>query len=169
MYESSGELPLGFWGAGNLKADGLFDECLAIRGPEEAGFVGQYCTVSLWVVPLDPSEIQSTENQQSDSIAINSRANLATLFQLINKILGGPPGTVEPKVSNATSLTSSLPSVAFCLPSSCSAADLGQAIGQLVGTSPIGNYSIVTYADEGYCFTEESKRPSFDGWDIFVM
>ncbi len=59
------------------------------------------------------------------------RGNLITIFQLLG-LLG--PDRVDPKVSVADANTYLLPSTTFCLPSSCSAADLGQAVAELIGT-----------------------------------
>lgn len=167
MYESSGDyLPLGFFGgSGNWHSDGLFDECLAIRGPEEENFRGQYCSVFLSLAPVSESEVvySSTEN---------SKASVITIFQLINQLLGGASNGIllEPKVAQASAATSSFPSTVFCLPSSCTASDLGQAVAQLIGANILpNNYSIVTLTDEGYCFTDNPNPPSFDGPDIAVM
>lgn len=162
MYESSGDyLPLGFFGgSGNFHSDGLFDECLAIKGPEKANFRGQYCSVFLSMTPVNESEIMPVEEDKSSMI---------TIFQLMNQIFGGAAGRVEPKVSNATPFTYAYPSAVFCLPSSCTANDLGQAVAQLIGTNVIGNYSILTTTDENYCFTNTKSPPSFDGPDIAVV
>lgn len=168
VHESSGELPLGMSGSGNLHADGLFDECLAIRGPKEAGFKGKYCTVFLSTTTVDPSEVLPIS-------PMDGKANIVTIFQLINQILGGmiiQAGRVEPKTSEAEDYTYLLPSVSLCLPSSCSADDLGQSVAQLVGTFIIGGdplTSILTTTDEEYCFTDDSVRLSFDGPDIAVL
>ncbi len=162
MYESSGDyLPLGFFGgSGNLHSDGLFDECLAIRGPGEADFRGQYCSVFLSLTPVNESEIIPVRE---------GKGSMVTIFQLINSLFGGVIGSVEPKVANATVVTYAYPSTVFCLPSSCTAGDLGQAVAQLIGTNVIGNYSILTITDENYCFTDNPDPPSFDGPDITVM
>lgn len=108
---------------------------------------------------------------------MDGKANLVTIFQLINQIVGGmilESGRVEPKLSvnKAGAFTYLLPSVSFCLPSSCSADDLGQSVAQLVGTFVISEdplTSILTTVDEGYCFTDDPVRPSFDGPEIAVM
>jgi len=169
VYESSGDyLPLGFFGgSGNLHSDGLFDECLAIRGPEEENFLGQYCSVFLSLAPVSESEMVYSLPETE-----NSKANVITIFQLINQLLGASSNGIllEPKVARASAATSSFPSTVFCLPSSCTANDLGQAVAQLIGTNILpNNYSIVTLTDEGYCFTDNPSPPSFDGPDIAVM
>ncbi len=94
---------------------------------------------------------------------------MVALFQLINQLIGGTAGRVEPKVAIADSSVTGLPSTVFCLPSSCTANDLGQAVAQLIGTNIIGNSSILTITGEKYCFTENQDPPSFDGPDIAVM
>ena len=162
MYESSGDyLPFGFFGgSGNLHSDGLFDECLAIRGPEEANFRGQYCSVFFSLAPVNESEIMPVQE---------GKASIVTIFQLINRLFNGVVGQVEPKVSNATVVTYAYPSTVFCLPSSCTVDDLGQAVAQLIGTNVIGNFSILTTTDENYCFTDNKKPTPFDGPDIIVM
>lgn len=162
VYESSGDyLPLGFFGGSeNLHSDGLFDECLAIKGPEEANFRGQYCSVFLSLAPINESEIMPVQEE---------KASMVTIFQVINQLFGGAAGRIEPKVSNATPFSNAYPSTVFCLPSSCTADDLGQAVAQLIGTNVIGNYSILTTTDENYCFTNARKTPTFDGPDIAVL
>lgn len=167
VYESSGDyLPLGFFGgSGNTHSDGLFDECLAIKGPEETNIRGKYCSVFLSLAPVNESEILPFDE------SLNSKASMVTIFQLINRLLGGLTGLqVEPKVARADATTYAFPSTVFCLPSSCTADDLGQAVAQLIGTNVLpNNYSILTITDEGYCFEEKTDPPKFDGADISVM
>ena len=161
MKESTGQLPPGLFGAGNLHADGLFDECLAVRAPN---FDGQYCSVFFMPTPVSESEIIEPTSGAEE------RSNFITIFQLfglLGQIAGS--GRVEPKVANADPSSSIYPSISFCLPSSCSAADLGQAVAELVGSYIIANHSIVTITDEQYCFKENVDPPKFDGPDITVM
>ena len=144
MKESSGSLPIGMFGSGNFHADGLFDECLGIR-PPAAPYGGQYCTVF-----FRPEKITAEEEVRSlmlhDANVIDERSiNLVTLFQLLGMLASGQ---VEPKISEAGSLSYAFPSISFCLPASCSAADLGYAVADLVGGFAIGDYSIVTVAYE---------------------
>jgi hypothetical protein len=161
VQESTGDLPPGLFGSYNIHADGLFDECLVVRAP---GFDGQYCSVFLQPVAVDQSEIlppsESTSNEDQE------RINFITIFQLLG-LLG--PDRVEPKVSTADAYTYTLPSISFCLPSSCSAADLGQAVAELIGSYVIANSSIVTVTDEQYCFKESYDPPNIDGPGITVM
>lgn len=158
VKESSGNLPIGIFGSGNFHADGLFDECLAIR-PPEAPYDGQYCTVF-----FRPERI-TTEPEVLPSIDERD-INLVTLFQLLGL---SATGQVEPKVSEADALSYAFPSISFCLPASCSAADLGYSIADLVGSFSIGNYSIVTVADERYCFKADKEPIKYDAPEITVM
>ncbi len=161
MKESTGQIPPGLFGAGNYHADGLFDECIAVRAPN---FDGQYCSVFFKPVAVSEDEIIQSSGEEE------GRSNFITIFQLLG-VLGQLTGSgrVEPKVAGADSTTYILPSISFCLPSSCSAADLGQAVAELVGSYIIANSSIVTVTDEQYCFKANVDPPNFDGPDITVM
>ena len=161
MKESSGKVPIGLYGAGNYHADGLFDECLAVRA---SNFTGQYCTVFFKAAPVNESEIllpgrDGTEGRSS---------SLVTILQLLG-IISSIPGSVEPKVATADVITYVFPSISFCLPSSCNADELGQSVADLVGRHIIANYSLVTVTDEHYCFKDNNDPPNFDGQDITVM
>lgn len=160
MQESSGKLPLGLFGAGNLHADGLFDECLAIRTPLQ--FYGQYCTVFFKAALVDEELLETPSQMESRS------SNLLTLLKLLGMLIP-PSGSVVPKLAEADVITYAFPSISFCLPSSCSAQDLGQSVAELVGSYAIGNYSIVTVSDEHYCFRDDKEPISYDGPDITVM
>lgn len=151
-------MPPGLFGSYNLHADGLFDECQAVRAP---GFDGQYCTVFFSAAPVDPSEIIPTENHQL------SRTNYITIFELLGLVSG--LDRVEPKVSEGGFYSYILPSINFCVPSSCSAEDLGRAVAELVGGFVIANNSIVTVTNEQYCFKESNQPKPLDGPDIAVM
>ena len=160
--ESSAQFPAGIVGSGNYHAEGLFDECLSIRASDR--FRGQYCTVSLKPAPVQQSEI------------INEDSPIPTeyspILDVLRRLFGPSIGTVrvEPKTSGADALNYVLPSFPLCLPSSCSASDLGQSVAQLIGSYVIANQSIVTITDENYCFTQDDQdSPSFDGADIAVM
>ncbi|XP_057365085.1 nose resistant to fluoxetine protein 6-like [Daphnia carinata] len=168
MKESSGKVPIGLYGSGNFHADGLFDECLAVRGPN---FTGQYCTAYFKAAPVTESDIiyQDMSTNLDDNEDVEQRsANLVTLLQLLG-ILSSSAGRVEPKIAQADVLAYAFPSISFCLPSSCSADDLGHAVAELVGSYIISNYSLVTVTDEVYCFTDHEDPPSFDGPDITVI
>lgn len=161
MQESSGQLPPGLFGSFNVQADGLFDECQAVQAPR---FNGQYCKVFFKTAPVDQSELLPPESQTEEQ---NERSNYITLFQILGTFFGSD--RVEPKLSGANSYTYLLPSISFCLPSSCSANDLGHAVAELVGIYVIANQSIVTVTDEQYCFKENNDPPPFDGATITVI
>lgn len=167
MFESTGQLPPGLFGDGNYHADGLFDECQAVRAPV---FNGKYCSVYFKPELVDPSEIIPPPPAATPSYEEQGRGNFITIFQILG-ILGqvSGAGRVEPKLAGINSATYVLPSLSFCVPSSCSSADLGQAVAQLAGSYIIANYSIVTVTDERYCFVDDADPPSFDGPDIAVM
>ena len=165
MKESSGKVPVGLFGSGNLHADGLFDECLAVRAPN---FDGQYCTAYFKAEPVTESEIIWSPEAAYKEDAEERSANFVTLLNLLG-FLSPNTGRVEPKVETADEITYALPSISFCLPSSCSAQDLGQAVAELIGSYIIANYSIVTVTDERYCFKENKDLISFDAPEITVM
>lgn len=152
-------MPPGLYGSANFHADGLFDECLAIRAPN---FDGQYCTVAFWLETVDPSEIIPAQKEY-----LLGRRNPLAIFQLLGLLSGSD--RVEPKLAGADPTTYILPSISFCLPSSCSAADLGQAVAQLFGGYIVANNSLVTITDEQYCFKENKNPVQLDGADIAVM
>lgn len=160
VKESSGKLPIGFFGLGNYRADGLFDECLAVRAPS---FDGEYCTVFFKPVSANLSEVAN------DSLFLGSedRQNLISIFQILGQLSG--PGRVKPIIEDAVASVAFLPSISFCLPSTCTAQDLGQAIAQLIGSYIIANHSIVTITDDEFCFKPTDKPKEFDGADITVM
>lgn len=164
MKESSAKLPPGLFGAYNYHADGLFDECLAIQAPS---FEGKYCTLFLKPVPVEESEILPPSSSVIEDP--NERSNFITIFQLLGLISG--PDRVEPKVAGIEADSYGNPSVSFCLPSSCSGEDLGQAVAQLIGSYVIANHSIVTVIDDRICYTDEkiNEPPNFDAADIVVM
>lgn len=163
MQESSGQIPPGLFGSANIHADGLFDECQAIDAPN---FKGQYCTVSFKPEPVHPqfdTVFSNHQNEEHDERGIN----FLTIFQLVGFLSGSD--RVEPKRTNADGGTANLPSISICLPSSCSANDLGQAVAELIGSYIIANNSIVTVTDEQYCFKEDKKPPPLDAANICFM
>ena len=169
MLESSAQLPAGVFGSGNFHAEGLFDECLAVRA-ESNRYRGQYCTVFFKPEPVERSEIVSDELMLvEDERNGTSSAALHVLNKLFEGSVRGVRDRVEPKLSGSDAMVFILPSLGLCIPSSCSASDLGQSVAKLVGSYVIANQSIVTIADENYCYTEDDSPTSFDGPDIAVM
>ncbi|KAI9559818.1 hypothetical protein GHT06_013825 [Daphnia sinensis] len=163
MLESSAQLPAGVFGAGNYHAEGLFDECIAVRAGSNR-FKGQYCTVFFKPEPVEQSRMMVPTMESNQT---------STAFILLHQLFGTSvldAVQVEPRISSADPSTYMLPSFGLCIPSSCSASDLAHSVAQLIGRYVIANQSIVTIADEKYCFTaEEDSSTSFSGPDIAVM
>lgn len=170
MKESSGKLPLEMYRElSRFHAEGMFDECRLVKTP--ANFTGQYCTAFFGPRKLNESEIAYRPTSSPALNAPEERStNLVTLLQLIALVMGDDRvEPIEPKYAEAGPGTSIFPSISFCIPSSCSADDLGKALAQLVGTQIIGNRSIVTFTSENYCSKLSDDPPYFDGADIAVM
>ena len=126
---------------------GLFDECLSVES-DRVPFQGQYCTVFFELKPVKEEETN-----------VNHLENISNT------------STDEP-VENL--YTYQKPSVGFCLPSTCSASDLRSAVAQHVGYRTIKetNFSIVTVANENYCYTQkkiDTSRTTFDNVTIAVL
>lgn len=152
----------------------------------DTDFRGQYCSVFIDIDALFPNEtdFNGDTGQTSPLIPLPSaqqRDYWLNLAQLIQLFTGGPK-VLEPR-QRATDITSpSLPSVDFCIPSSCSVEDFRSAVASIIGKETFANatdeatgqlyfLSLVALASQDYCFTEESitATPVFDGPDIAVM
>ena len=180
MFGASGKLPEGRLSSGNNAAPGLFEECLAAKGPAVgSSFQGQYCTVFFSVENVEPDELAE---QQQESSKIESR-NWLVIHQISQFSFNGPKlKKPKEKNGNTQSAFAYLPNIGFCIPSSCSALDFRSAVAQLVGHSASANAtavddveprykSVVSITDEDYCFTQKKidSPPKFDGPDIAVM
>jgi hypothetical protein len=164
VLESSAQFPAGIFGAGNYHAEGLFDECLAVRA-ESNRYRGRYCTIFFKLEPVTGSEILVNDQ-------LNEPNDTSSTFEVFNHLFGSSNHSrnrVEPKLSGSDAMAFILPSLSLCIPSSCSASDLGQSVAEIIGNYVIGNQSIVTIADENYCYTEDNSPIKFDGPDIAVM
>lgn len=141
MYESSGRLDFALINTGskNVHHDvGLFDDCLEIHAND---IYGQYCSVFFKLELIAEEELDESAKLQ------------------------------EPKTASPTKLYSNFlhPGSSFCLPSSCNAADLRQAVAQQIGYEILsGNYSVVTIADDNYCYSK-AKKEELDTASIVVM
>lgn len=64
-----------------------------------------------------------------------------------------------------------MPSVSYCLPSTCSARDLRSAVAQLVGRRNINgvNHTLVTISSEDYCYSEEKINAKDIKYDILAI
>lgn len=167
MLESSAQLPFGIIENENYHAEGLFDECLTIHSvPKRVR--GQYCTVFFKTYTVDPSDIEYLPAVKALPSSITAITN--TLMELFGSSIANNM-TVKPKVSRANiwTLYYNYPSMSLCLPSSCSASDLGESMANLIGKFIISNQSIVTISDDSFCFSDDHVQSSFDGPDIAVM
>jgi uncharacterized protein (DUF39 family) len=66
-----------------------------------------------------------------------------------------------------------MPSVGFCLPSTCTADDLNSAVTKLLGSRVIKgrNFSVVALANENDCYTEKKVQASskFDNITVTIL
>ncbi len=167
MLESSAELPAGIIGNENYHAEGLFDECQAVRSVPDR-FGGQYCTVFFKTTPIDPLEIVDAD-EPADAALYHEE--LGTLRRLLGSSVMDNAVRVKPKLldNDPWVLYHNYPSMSLCLPSSCSASDLGQSVANLIGQFAIDHQSIVTISDEQFCFAQDRHPRSFDGLDIAAL
>lgn len=170
VSESTGKVPEAISATGNLRAYGLFDECLSIRASwTNTSFQGQYCTVFFQSELVTPGELDDTykSDQEFDGL------------QSLRRLLFGPKLKM-PKVRNTNPASKHLMGADFCIPSSCSVEDFRSSVAQLVGSRASGNTtvdgifyykSVVTIADDKYCYTKEktATTPQFNGADISFM
>ena len=175
MFESTAQLPESHYSY-NSHARGLFDECIEARASwNNTEFRGQYCTVFFRMEKMLPEELEEN-NPATDE---NKRNNWKSILRFLPWAYDGPI-LKEPKARDVDYYSRYLPSMDYCIPSSCSAEDFRSSIAQLVGSRTIGNStydgvmyynSKVTLTDERYCYTQEKieAAPNFDGPDIAFM
>ena len=151
---------------------GQFDECLEVRAPS---FQGRYCSVFYEPIVQEINETDKAEPLKETFTPLNSQ--WINFYNLLNFILGyKAEKNIKPVVleGDLGYIPFGLPQgMGFCIPSSCSAEDLGNAVGQLIGTFGYINngtqVSITTLYNEKYCFTDTIDPPQFDGVDIAVL
>ena len=175
MFESTAQLPEAWHYSGSYHARGLFDECIEAKASwTNTEFRGQYCTVFFGSEKVLPEELEET-----DPATENQRSNWVSILQFFQWLYNGP-SLKEPKARDTDYYSRYLPSMDYCIPSSCSAEDFRSSIAQLIGSRTIDNrtydgvnyyYSSVTLTDERYCYTQEKIEapPNFDGPDIAFM
>jgi hypothetical protein len=135
VYQSSGRLAehLIHTGSGYVHHDlGFFDECVSIY-PSDVPFQGQYCTVFFDLTP-----VSRRQNYEKQNPAIDQ------------SIKSDKEGEPKNHISNFL-----MPSIGFCLPSTCSARELRYAVAQRIGYRLIENvnFSLVAITNENYCYT----------------
>lgn len=176
VFESTAQLPEAFQYSGNYHARGLFDECISAKASwTDTAFQGQYCTVFFDSAPVMPDELMETNPAESE----DKSTNWVSILQFLEWLYDGP-SLKEPKVRDTDYYSKYLPSMDYCIPSSCTVEDFRSSIAQLVGSRTIDNNtyngtdyyeSMVTVTDDRYCYTKEKieAAPKFDGPDIAVM
>ena len=168
--ESTGRLPPeGVLGELNFHADGLFDECLDVRAPGDR-FSGQYCTLFFKSATVSPSDEIVKADPDDEASEYSIRWILLKILREMG--VNFESGRLkEPKVSGPSYMTAFFPSLSLCLPSSCRAGEVRQSVAELIGRFIVANQSVVTIADDRYCFSqkEADKPPTFDAPDIAVL
>lgn len=170
MLESSGKLPSdGITGReSKFHANGLFDECLAVRAPNNQ-FAGQYCTLFFKLVSVNRSDDLIIYDDQQH---MNKQDRIVTaLLEMTGANFESLTRLGKPEVSKPDFMTALLfPSISLCLPSSCSSNDVLQSMAELVGHYIVSNRSIMTITDERFCSTNEGTLSStIDGPAIVVL
>lgn len=162
--------------SGHYHANGLFDQCLAVRSVPYR-FRGKYCTVFFKLVPIDSADIERVvllENNQDENQPAKS-SELYSIWYILRRIFGSSvrfdARLIQPQVSSPDldAVFENYPSFSLCLPSSCSASDLRSSVADLIGRFIIGNHSIVTLTDEKVCATDDGVRPPIDGSAFLVL
>jgi hypothetical protein len=130
---------------------GLFDECISVQ-PHNVPFQVQYCTVF-----FDLTLVSNRLN--------NEKANPST-FEFVTIAKEG-----EPKNHLSNFL---MPSISFCLPSTCSARDLRSTVAQRIGYRLVQkrNFSLVAISSENYCYTQtklSANSIQFDNYAIGAL
>ena len=195
MYESSGKFPESngdLYSTEKIQSAGLFDECLRIQHDADE-FRGKYCTAMFTLEPIKSYEIDEERTLLSGGSTISMNTNnWVAMYQLPqwfnskdNKLVSGPvlkKPKKRPFKDSGSFLPFMLPSIGYCIPSSCSGEDFASALAQLVGQRAVGNVSkgtdgqaqyksVVTLAGDNYCYTQDmvEAAPDFDAADIIYM
>ena len=149
--------------ANNKHAFGLFDECLAIRAENRetsSSFRGRYCTVYFRptrAVLANATGLQSPRNPSNNWISIIQDWDL---FRVVRAVAQTADSAYDDHVASRSS--------SFCLPSSCTAADVRRAVADLVGDFGIADghnetfVSILTATDEKQCYVDSDEGPGID-------
>ena len=193
MYASTGKFPETngggeLYSTEKLQSVGLFDECLSIDSTPNK-FKGKYCTAMFTLESIKAYEIDEESNSLMPLNGV--KTNWIAMYQLpqwfsAKQPVSGPvlkrPKKRPFKNSGFYFIPFTLPSIGYCIPSSCSGQDFASAVAQLVGQRAVGNAtstvdgqvqykSIVTLAGDNYCYSEEVVKtaPKFDTIDLVYM
>lgn len=155
MLDASGKLSDMYINA-NKHVMGHYDQCLAVKASR---FVGKYCTAFI----------------QDHSLSTNAseKPNVSLMELLRNAALFGTNTTTDLNVAEGepkiiTTRNFHQPRLALCVPSTCSAADVGVSIAHLLRIQLEGNLSFISVATEdSFCFTGFDSTP-FSTSDILT-
>lgn len=172
MFESTSLLPQGLHQTrfNNKQAYGLFDECLAIRADNKdngGGFRGKYCTVYFHSVQ---AVLENADSRQQEGKDVKNFAKMIEewrLFRVANSVAQVADTTYVDSIVSRSS--------GYCLPSSCTGADVRQAVADLVGRIAIADerngtfVSIETATGDNQCYVESDEAADFDAASYAVL
>ena len=192
VRETNGKFNLDILNGGSIYAMGSFDECLALKYKvnvsieaevEQKVIRGRYCSVFYLPVgenDTTPIKRDNWATTEDDSHAL--RDNAITILEFIELLYNKKE--IEPidPVDGANRffyVTENL-GMGLCVPASCSADDVRQAITHLVGRHLVPNFmtkimkfdkmiGIRTATDDRFCYAEGDPKKPFDGPDIAVL
>lgn len=186
VFEASGKFPESggqIYDLQKTHSTGLFDECLTVEAKwTDTAFQGKYCTAMFSLEAVKPYEIDPNSTERISYNNWVAAYQLPQWFAGDNIAIG--PRLKKPKKKifsdSGSFLPFSLPSIGYCIPSSCSGADFASSLAQLVGKSAVGNVtvdgkshhaSVVTIAGDNYCYTRDmmDAAPNFDASSITFM
>lgn len=186
VYETSGKFPDTYSKQGpqvsiRSTSTGLFDECLTVDAQwNDANFQGQYCMATFNLMPVDPANVINQSVTNDNWMALYQLPFWFNTNQESQQMIINPTTKTEESLSHFYVLM--LPSISYCIPSSCSGHDFASAVAQQVGRSVLTNVtstdgvffssaSILTIAGDTYCYTRSSTKEAraLDGPDITVM
>ena len=174
MFESTSLLPQGLHGDGfrNRHSYGLFDECLSIRSADDGdktAFRGKYCTVYFRPVPAVLEKVGGLQQQPA--------RDAKTFIEMIEQW-----GVFKVEMAVAqladTEYTDSVVSRSsgYCLPSSCTAQDVRQAVADLIGVFAVADrlrngtfVSVETATGENQCYAHTDEPVRLDGASYMVL
>ena len=134
---------------------GLFDECLSHR-TDSPNFHGQYCTVFVDVEFIAHSNDDYDTNNPRDFLNGNRESKIKMKKSIQHYYL-----------------LNTLPSIGFCLPSSCSAADLQTAIARQLSSrtkeNDKDNNTLIVVTDDNFCYTREKINAVKIDWSDYIM
>ena len=174
VYESTSQVPLGLHqpNFSNKQAFGLFDQCLAVRAENEktlTNFRGKYCTVYFRPVQA-VLENSATILQSGHETIVDDLLKIIEVSSQLKAVRTVAQVADTEYTDSAVSRSSG-----YCLPSSCSAADVRQAVADLVGVFGLADeydgtfVSIQTVTDESQCYVDSEETDQLDSASYAVL